>query len=76
MAAGRAGSCTQGHHGKLPAEPHTCTGPPPTFHGTSSQADLLAMSLTCFIVILQANKFWSFLTHILFSPIVAVFLAK
>ena len=42
VAACRAGSCSQGCHGNLPAVPHTCMGPPPTSHGTSSQAHLLA----------------------------------
>ena len=45
MAAGRAGAHFQGCHGKLPVVPHTCAGLPPTLLGTSSQADLLAMSL-------------------------------
>ena len=34
MAAGRAGSYSQGHHGNLPALPHICAGSPPTSHGT------------------------------------------
>ena len=41
-----AGSRSHGPHGNLLAVPHTCTGPSPTFHGTSSQAHLLATSLT------------------------------
>ena len=37
VAAGRAGSLSQGGHGNLPAVPHTCMGFRRTFHGTSSQ---------------------------------------
>ena len=36
VAAGRAGSCSQGRHGNLPAVPYICAGPLPTFYGTSS----------------------------------------
>ena len=52
VAAGRAGSRLQGRHGNLPAVPHTCAEPPPTSHGTSSQAHLLAISLISIIVII------------------------
>ena len=45
MAARKASSHSQGHHGNLPPLPHTWAGLPPTFQGTSSQAHLLAMSL-------------------------------
>ena len=41
-----AGSRSQGHQGNLPAVPHTCLGPPPTFLGTSSQVHLLVTTLT------------------------------
>ena len=54
-----AGSRSQGRHGNLLAVPHTCTGPSPTFHGTSSQAHLLAMSLTV------SSISASFLTYLL-----------
>ena len=45
VATGRTGSCSHGCHENLLAVPHNCTGPPPTFLGTSSQAHLLATSL-------------------------------
>ena len=34
MAAGKAGSYSQAHHGNLPALPQICAGSPPTSHGT------------------------------------------
>ena len=45
MAACRTGSRSQGCHGILPSVPGICTGPPPTFDSTISQAHLLAMNL-------------------------------
>ena len=62
MVAGRAGSHSQGHHGDFPAVPHIGTGSPPTFHGTSSQAHLLAMTLTCAILFHVQGTVYKLLT--------------